>query len=647
MIFQKKEETMRSKSLIVLLLVISIAFLLYIVKNSYSQPPAGTEVIQPDEIAKTLEDVKQKPTTNETFDKRIKVIEAWIVLSIMAGDREELRQAVPPGVIQNIARLKTEGKENEALKMLDELFMSMEKIGLPKRLESAPRQQDAGQGRCGDGTCDDFEKSNPNLCPQDCEAQKKASQPMTSALKPAKPITAKITIDYSNFLGTFSPYVFGATSDPKFNEAEYPRLKDVGFKMVDVIAPPMPLNSSDINNPSKYNFTIPDKQIETLINVGAIPMLWFPLEKKPSNLNDYATYVINVVRHFNQGWGNGYKWNVKVFRFGNEPDNPEFWKGSQQEWFEAYAAGAKALKKMDPNFILNTFGIMDFRVKSGSPSNWPTNSPSNWLINFLTYAKNNNVPVDYVSIHGYAPLPHYMFYENFKLLQEELNKYPTLSNLYGAPRPSNDEWDIMLGDLWSGSYGKQFDTAWAASLRINALVNMIEQGLQFSLAHTGASNRDCHDFLLIDCKGNKKSSYYAFKGFNWLYGADRLSTTGTDHANFAAIAGRKDNVVIVVISNYDVEAYLNKYENKGSYAWIEYDTYIKQFGQPKTYNKYNIALKNLPWTSSQQVVYERYLVDDTNNLALVETQAITGDKTLTFTEDITAPLVQVIKVYVK
>ncbi len=31
-------------------------------------------------------------------------------------------------------------------------------------------------GKCGDGICDEFEKANPSLCPQDCEAQ----QPSTT-----------------------------------------------------------------------------------------------------------------------------------------------------------------------------------------------------------------------------------------------------------------------------------------------------------------------------------------------------------------------------------------------------------------------------------------------------------------------------------
>ncbi len=655
---------------------------------SHSQPPRGGgqggpprgEIIQPDEISKTLNDVKQNPTTRETFDKRIKVIETWIMLSAMSGKGEEIRQVAPPGVIQNIKRLKTDGKEGEAFKFLDDLFLKMEEIGLPQAPAGAPAKRktsgDSGtvpsKGKCGDGICDEFEKNNPGLCPQDCNAQKMKEQTITpqTSWQSIKPITANIIVDYSSEFGWFSPYVFGILGSPFFDQKGYELSKEAGFKMIAISAPPM---SQNPNDPTQYDFSKMDKAVKAAIDNDIEPLImFFTGDRKPSDLNAYGIYAQNVAKHLTQGWNNGYNYDIKTFRFGNEPDNKQFWTDTQENWFTTYVAWAKALKSVNKNFILDAPGIMAGRVGSVESSN-PVFSASfdnsdkisDWITNFLAYVKKNNAYVDLVSIHAYTPFPYFGFYDNYRLLNEELKKYSNLSNIYGTPRPANDEWNLILGDFWSGFYSRQFDTGWAAAIRVNSLINMIEQGLWLSMPMFGTFNdsnetkggNNCHDFPIVDCNGQGKPSYYAFKGFNQLAGSIRISSSGTDHANLAAIAGKKNNTVIIVLSNYDIKTYLEIYEkeNLGDKqiqldaipSWKEYNSYVKQFGQPKLYDKYNLTLKNLPWSSSQQVVYEHYLVDDKNKLSLVEIKKLQGDKTLSFAGDLSSPSVQIIKVYSK
>ena len=239
-----------------------------------------------------------------------------------------------------------------------------------------------------------------------------------------------------------------------------------------------------------------------------------------------------------------------------------------------------------------------------------------------------------------------MFYDDFGMMQTELKKYPNLSPLYGTPLLACDEWNMMVGDIWSGSYHSQFDTAWVAAHNINALINMIEQGLQLSIRYGGTFNGDadgCHDFPLTNCSGSGKPAYYAFQGFNQLANNTRLSTTGTDHMNFAAIAGKSGNQITIVLANYDIKTYLDTFESVGSTEWTNYYTYVSLFGTPLTYGQFNLTLRNLPWTSAQTVVYERYLVDDQNKLALVENKSVSGNSTLVLSAGITAPSVQVIK----
>ncbi|MBI3872688.1 MAG: hypothetical protein HY304_06400 [candidate division Zixibacteria bacterium] len=452
--------------------------------------------------------------------------------------------------------------------------------------------------------------------------------------------TRQVSVNYSNALGTFNPYIFGTVAGPYYDAAGYPLTQAAGFKLVEVgMNIPVPANPND---PAQYDFSALDQQVSAVLGIEAEPMIVFSRSTKPPDLGIYATYAQNVAKHLTQGWGSGYFWNVSAFRFANEPDNAGFWTGTQTEFFQTYAAWALAMKAVSPAFILDAPALMNAHGTTGP------NSLSTWVTGFLSYCQTNGVPVDYFSIHAYAPVPYFSFYDDFRLVQAELQKYPGLSPLYGAPRLANDEWNTLVGDLWSGSYHSQFDTAWVAAHNITALINMVEQGLQLSIRYGGTFNGGtggCHDFPLTDCNGAGKPPYYAFKGFNRLSGGTRLFSTGTDHMNFAAMAGKGADEVTVVLSNYDVARYLNQYETAGSPAWATYNVYVSLFGTPAVYDSFELALTNLPWTASDILTFQRYVVDDQQQLALVETRTLSGSNALTFTNAMPAPSVQVVRLY--
>ncbi|HHT9111839.1 MAG: hypothetical protein HZA47_09270 [Planctomycetes bacterium] len=605
------------------------------------------DLIQPDEIARVLGDVKKKPTTTETFETRLRVLEAWIILSAKSGKGEEIKQTVSPEAFKNIVKLKKDGKENQAFKATDELFLKMEKVGLPVAPVSAEGSQI--QGKCGDGICDEFERAHPNLCPQDCTPEKSTessgSQKTTKKQK-ASPMTANVTVDYTKKLGSFSPYLFGINRGGLGAAAEAAAL--AGFKFSTSGGVPPMANPKDANDPSNYSFfPAMEGVIAATFKAGMEPQIIFGALLPNQDIDQLSIYVKRVATHLRDTkWPNNGK--IKIIRVANEPDNLYFWKGTQEDFFKSYAAFAKALKSVDPGFIIDAAGFMIGDI---------ADSPS-WVKPFLLYMNKNKVSVDLFDTHLYSPLPN-DFYNQFKSLKEELDKYPNLSTVYGTPKLACNEWNFMLDDNWTGKYHTQFDTAWSASYMIAALINMIEQGVVLSIS-LNEINPSIHDYGLVDSKGNGKPSYYAFKGFNQLANTNRLSTSGTDHMNFAAMSGKSDNGVIVVLSNYDVKMYMDKYHKKETtptpgthiiYTLMpfrsKYNIYVSKYGEPKTYNKYNLTINNLTWSSSDKVTYERYIVDDNKKLELTETKTMPGGSTLTFTKDISAPSVEVVKVYVK
>ena len=409
------------------------------------------------------------------------------------------------------------------------------------------------------------------------------------------------------------------------------------------------VNPKDANDPSNYSFfPAMDEEIAATFKAGMEPQIMFGALSPNQDIEQLSVYIKKVATRLRDTkWPNNGK--IKIIRVANEPDSAVFWSGTQEDFFKSYVAFAKSVKSVNTGFIIDAPG---FAIGDIADS-------QSWVKPFLAYMNKNKVSVDLFDAHLYSPSP-YDFYDQFKSLEEELDKYPSLSAVYGTPKLANNEWNIMYGDEWSGGYHEQFDTAWLASYNIAALINMIEQGVVLSIP-MNEIKAGSNDYTLVDNNGKYKPAYYAFKGFNQLADTNRLSTSNTDHMNFAAMSGKSNNGVIVVLSNYDVKMYMDKYYkekttptpgtpviNYGTpLARSKYNTYVSKYGKPKVYNKYTLTLNNLPWSSSDQVTYERYIVDDNKKLELTETKTMLGDSTLTFTKDISAPSVEVVKVYLK
>lgn len=459
--------------------------------------------------------------------------------------------------------------------------------------------------------------------------------------------TANVTIDYSKDLGSFSPYLFG-------NNSTGPQAAALGFKLTLSGGVPPMANKKDADDSSNYGFFAEmDRAIENTFNSGLEPMIMFsaPSPEKESDsetffsqqyFEQFSLYVKKVANHLRDAkWPNNGK--VKAVRFGNEPDFKFFFKGTQMDYFRYYETFAKALKSVDPNFIIDAPAFAIRQI----------DDEKSWIKDFLSYIDKKGAYLDIFDVHVYSPSPN-DFYNQFKSLKEELVKYPNLSNIYGVPAMGSNEWNFMLEQSWTGKYHKQFDTAWHSSFSVASLINMIEQGVVLSVP-INLINPNDQDYGLMHSNGNGKPSYYAFKGFNQLASTKRLSTYGTDHMNFAAISGKSDNGVIVALSNYDIKTYWDIYrepdpENAPPEIpsdYKNYKKYISEYGEPKVYNKYTLTINNLPWSSSDKVTYERYIVDDNKKLELTETKTMPGGSSLTFTKDISAPSVEVVKIYKK
>jgi xylan 1,4-beta-xylosidase len=122
-------------------------------------------------------------------------------------------------------------------------------------------------------------------------------------------------------------------------------------------------------------------------NPDALHPFWYkPNVSPPKSFEKWDGLITALGRHLVERYGidEVAQWYFEVW---NEP-NIDFWGGipRQHSYFELYDHTARDLKSVNP------------RLRVGGPAT----AAAQWVDAFLKYAANNNVPVDFVTSHGYA-----------------------------------------------------------------------------------------------------------------------------------------------------------------------------------------------------------------------------------------------------
>ncbi len=164
-------------------------------------------------------------------------------------------------------------------------------------------------------------------------------------------------------------------------------------------------NEDEHGNPF-YNFAYVDEIYDGLLAHGVRPLVelsfmprklafnpdalhpfWYKQNvSPPKSLERWDNLIDHFARHLTERYGieEVSRWYFEVW---NEP-NIDFWNGIPRDksYFELYAHTARALKAVSP------------RLRVGGPAT----AAAAWVSTFLEFATTHNVPVDFVSTHGYA-----------------------------------------------------------------------------------------------------------------------------------------------------------------------------------------------------------------------------------------------------
>lgn len=242
-----------------------------------------------------------------------------------------------------------------------------------------------------------------------------------------------LTVHANKQLGPFrplhglngGPWVQGGCWDlsSRFEEMKTPvvRLHDCPYsdpETVDIRCV-FPDFAADPDDPASYRFERTDEHIEPIVRQGmeAIYRLGASIEHSrkqyyvhpPADPHKWARICANIVRHYNQGWASGFKWNIRRWEIWNEPDCvPKCWTGTPEQYFELYRHAAPAVKAVDGDLMV------------GGPA-----LAYNWTLfaAFLAYCREHRLPLDFASWHGYG--------DNHKKLMDKITRGHELLQEHG------------------------------------------------------------------------------------------------------------------------------------------------------------------------------------------------------------------------
>ncbi len=372
-----------------------------------------------------------------------------------------------------------------------------------------------------------------------------------------KPLHGVCCAPYSNNLGSEQRVI-----DTMFKEAHIPycRLHDCCYpygvgKYVDVpnIFPDF---DADENDPANYNFYFTDEYIGAIQAAGTesyyrlgTSIDW--ASKKtfsvpPKDFAKWARICEHIIMHYNEGWADGFHYNLQYWEIWNEPENPPAtygksqWTGTDEEFYAFYEVASKHLKNCFPHLKIGGYGGCGFYAITRENVHPTRHDFITFFINFLKMVKEKECPLDFYSWHIYSADEKELL-THAKYVRETLDAYgfkDTESHL--------NEWNIHAegsGYLEKHTIeGASFNAAVLCMLQNEKYVDMAHYyAFSYESSYNGFFNRN--DFS-VDVP------WYAFVAFGELYRlGDACKVKATGEGIYAAAAENGDEQCIM-IANY-------------------------------------------------------------------------------------------------
>ena len=203
-----------------------------------------------------------------------------------------------------------------------------------------------------------------------------------------------------------------------------------------------PLPHLDPSDPSNYVFEPTDHVLSLSQNIGMKIFYrmgtsiehtgkWGFNTRNPADHARYAESLAGIVRHYTQGWANGFKWDIANWEIYNEPNIRACWRGTKAEFIDLYVTCLKRLKSEFP------------QLNFGGPAF--AGCPTDYMKELLAACRAADVAPDFMSWHYYG--------QNPRELVAQPARVRKLLDEAGFPkcRTVINEWHYLVS--WDGIHG--------------------------------------------------------------------------------------------------------------------------------------------------------------------------------------------------
>ena len=325
----------------------------------------------------------------------------------------------------------------------------------------------------------------------------------------------------------------------------YTRLHDCPYAVPETvdIHSIFPIFDADPQDPGNYRFAITDDYIQSILDTGSriIYRLGESIEHytrhkyfvhPPGDYAKWAAICVNIIRHYNEGWADGFHHDIRYWEIWNEPWNQPFcWTGTDTDYFRLYEVAAKTIKAHDP------------RLSVGGPSVVDSDNPRGFGSAFLEHCRRTGAPVDFYTWHVYT--------DNPAVIVTEAGKVRDLLARYGFEQAEShlNEWSRTPSD-WGDIFKTDCDPAifrrvaegigdeHGAAYDAAALINL--QDCPVDVANYYWAMNGLFGFL--DQYGAPRKNYYAFRAFRTMLDTPQrvLTTPNNPTTGYALLAGIAD-----------------------------------------------------------------------------------------------------------
>ena len=235
---------------------------------------------------------------------------------------------------------------------------------------------------------------------------------------------------------------------------------------------------ADENDPASYDFAFTDLLIKGVFKAKCEPIfrLGVSIENfqhirayrifPPADYNKWARICEHIIRHYCEGWANGFNYNITYWEIWNEPDfeplpeKNQMWKGSPEEFYRLYSTTAIHLKSCFGDRIkIGGYGSCGFYGIFSDPEKYDMpveNRTDDWTQDishvyhidffhgFLQHVKDCGAPLDFFSWHTYCGVSDAEYIADYT--DKILTKYG-----FGNIETMLNEWNTTPGGPKMGS----------------------------------------------------------------------------------------------------------------------------------------------------------------------------------------------------